>query len=58
MIGQVATFMGELRLSYSEVYEKVPYRNLVLMQKDKLHSTYGDTVTHATSAELFGNKIK
>lgn len=56
--GQIASFMDSLHLSYKEVFEVMPYRNLILMQKDKLHESFGDIVTKASSIELAGNKIK
>lgn len=37
LLGQVASFMDTLHLTYDEVVYKIPYRNLLLMQKDKLH---------------------
>lgn len=58
MHGQIATFMENLHLSYKEVFEIIPYRNLVLMQKDKLHEATGDIITKSSSTEMFGNNIK
>lgn len=58
MHGQIATFMENLHLSYKEVFEIIPYRNLVLMQQNKLHEAYGDIIKKTSSRELFGNKIK
>lgn len=40
MMGQIATFMDVLHLTYDEVTQRIPYRNLVIMQKDKLRPTY------------------
>ena len=51
-MGQVATFMENLHLSYDEVVNKVPYRNMVIMQKDKLHEVYGDTVKKISGKEM------
>ena len=50
MFGQIATFMESLHLTYDEVFEKIPYRNLLLMSKDKLHVTTGE-VYHEMSEE-------
>jgi hypothetical protein len=50
--------MSELNLSYTEAFEVIPYRNLIMMMKDKLHSTTGDVIRKTTSADLFGDKIK
>lgn len=58
LLGQVASFMENLHLSYKEVFEEIPYQNLILMQKDKLHVAYGSVVTESSSEELFGDKIK
>lgn len=33
MLGQIASFMDSLHLSYDEVVYKIPYRNLIIMQK-------------------------
>ncbi|WP_321437254.1 hypothetical protein [uncultured Bacteroides sp.] len=50
--------MENLHLSYKEVFEEIPYQNLILMQKDKLHVVYGSVITESSSEELFGDKIK
>lgn len=54
--------MENLHLSYDEVVNKIPYRNLVVMQKDKLHTVYGDVVQEVSDEEYFklkgSNKIK
>ncbi|MBP3245547.1 MAG: hypothetical protein J6M59_10670 [Bacteroidaceae bacterium] len=41
MFGQIATFMESLHLTYEDVFERIPYRNLVLMSRDKLHVVFG-----------------
>ena len=41
-MGQMASFMESLKLSYREVFEVIPYEQLLLMQRDKLHIVYGD----------------
>ena len=40
MLGQIATFMENLHLTYREVVHEIPYRNLVVMSADKLHAVY------------------
>lgn len=40
LLGQVATFQESLHLSYREVLEEIPYRNLIIMQKDKLRTLH------------------
>ena len=51
MLGQVATFMESLRLSYEDVVYKIPYRNLLIMQKDILHSVTGDLIVERTGRD-------
>ena len=52
MIGQVATFIDTLHLTYDEVWDRIPYRNLLLMTKDKMHSAdKEDIVTKTTGRE-------
>lgn len=48
--------MESLHLSYDEVMNKIPYRNLVIMQKDKLHIAYGDVMTEVSDGEMFKNR--
>ncbi len=42
----------ELGLSYTEVMEVIPYRNLVIMQKDKLRPCYGDKMVETDEAGM------
>lgn len=58
MHGQIASFMENLHLSYKEVFEVIPYRNLNLMQQNKLHEASGDIIKKTSSQELFGDNIK
>ncbi|MBN9300287.1 MULTISPECIES: hypothetical protein [Dysgonomonas] len=50
--------MDSLHLSYKEVFELIPYRNLVMMQADKQREATGDIIIRKSSDELFGNNIK
>jgi len=50
--------MDSLHLSYKEVTEKIPYRNLVIMQRDKLHISYGDVMEEVSEDEFFRRKGK
>jgi hypothetical protein len=50
MFGQIATFMEALHLTYEEVFERIPYRNLLLMSRDKMHVATGK-VYHEMSEE-------
>lgn len=58
MLGQVATFMESLGLSYEDVVYKIPYRNLLIMQKDILHSVSGDLIVERTGCDLLKRKEK
>lgn len=48
--------MDILHLTYDEVVYRIPYRNLVIMQKDKLRVCYGEKMVEVTDAEMFGNR--
>jgi hypothetical protein len=52
MHGQIASFMENLHLSYSEVFEAIPYRNLLVMNKDKLHMVNGEKIQKVSGKEL------
>ena len=52
LLGQVASFMDTLHLTYDEVVYKIPYRNLLLMQKDKLHVVYGIKVNKVKGSDM------
>lgn len=54
MLGQIATFMESLHLTYNEVLHEIPYRNLVLMSKDKQRVVYdGEVMEEVTEEEYF-----
>lgn len=57
LLGQVATFIEYLHLSYDEVVYKIPFRNLLLMLKDKQHTCYGDVYEEVDEEEFFKGKI-
>lgn len=48
--------MESLHLTYDEVVDRIPYRDLVLMQKDKLHVVYGDTVEEVGARGMMERK--
>lgn len=48
--------MENLHLTYKEVLEEIPYRNLVIMQKDKLRMASGDVMQEVSDAEFFKNR--
>ena len=50
--------METLHLTYREVLEEIPYRNLVIMQKDKLHVASGDVMREVTDEEFFKGKMR
>lgn len=50
--------MEVLHLSYDEVVLKIPYRNLIIMQKDKLHTVYGEVMEEVSEEEFFKTKGK
>lgn len=58
MLGQIASFMEELHLSYREVFEVIPYRNLIVMQKDKLHEVHGELMNKISGKELAARRKK
>lgn len=49
--------MDSLHLSYQEVVKEIPYRNLLLMAKDKQRVAYGDVMYEVTEEE-FGMNFK
>lgn len=55
-MGQVASFMDNLHLSYREVTQEIPYRVLVIMQKDKLRVAYGDVMREVGDEEFFKDR--
>jgi len=57
-LGQIASFMENLHMTYKEVVEDIPYRNLVIMQKDKLRVASGDVMREVSDEEFFNGKIK
>lgn len=50
--------MENLHLTYTEVVEVIPYRNLLIMQKDKLHTAMGEVLHEVSEAEFFNGKMK
>nr|DAU63602.1 MAG TPA: hypothetical protein [Caudoviricetes sp.] len=58
LLGQVATFIDVLHLTYKEVFEVIPYRNLIIMQKDKLRPVYGEKMEEVSEEDYFKNKSK
>lgn len=57
-MGQVASFMENLHLTYKEVFEVIPYQNLIIMQKDKLHVVYGEKIEEVSGKDMLAKKRK
>lgn len=57
-MGQIASFMENLHLTYKEVTEVIPYRNLLIMQKDKAHIATGEVLHEVSEDEFFNGKMK
>lgn len=45
-------------MSYKEVTEIIPYRNLILMQKDKLRESVGDVVKKSSGIDTANRRRK
>lgn len=58
MIGQIATFMETLKLTYNEIVYRIPYRNLLLMQKDIQHQVTGDLIIERDGRYLLNRTKK
>lgn len=49
--------MESLHLSYKQVMDEIPYRNLVIMSKDKARVAYNGVMREVSEKEFFkGNK--
>jgi hypothetical protein len=58
MLGQIARLIDDLHLSYHEVVEEIPYRNLLIMQKDKIHTVTGVLVKKVSGRDLANRRKK
>lgn len=57
LLGQIATFQESLHLTYHEVMEEIPYRNLIIMQKDKLRTLHNsEKMVEMSDDEFFKEK--
>lgn len=54
--GQIAHLVDTLHLSYTEVFEVIPYRNLLMMQRDKLHAVGGQKVNESSGKDMLKRK--
>ena len=46
--------MDGLHLTFTEVVDTIPYRNLLIMAKDKQHSATGEVMREVSEEEFFG----
>lgn len=58
MLGQIASLMDTLKMSYHEVVFEIPYRNLLIMQKDKIHIVTGTLIQQTSGKEMAKRRIK
>ena len=56
LVGQIASFMEALSLSYHEVVYEIPYRTLLLMSKDKARVAVGEVYHETTDEDFFKEK--
>jgi hypothetical protein len=48
--------MDSLHLTYREAVDVLPYRNMVLMQRDKVHAIYGEKMVEVSDEAYFKGK--
>lgn len=48
--------MDSLHLTYAEALDAIPYRNLLLMQRDKAHVVYGTLVRRVSARDRLAEK--
>lgn len=58
MLGQIATFMDNLHLSYEDVVYRIPYRNLVIMHRDKMHVVHGTKINKVSGKSMAERRMK
>lgn len=58
LIGMISSFIDNLKLSYHEVFEEIPFRVLLLMQKDKQRVTTGDIVKQDSGKDMASRRRK
>ncbi len=52
MLGQIASFIDSLNLTYAEVVYEIPFRNLLIMQKDKQRPCYGTKIQKSSGKDM------
>jgi len=58
LLGQIATFLEGLHLTYHEVVYEIPYRNLLIMQQDKLHVAYNGVVKEGDGKAMMERRMR
>lgn len=59
LLGQVATMMENLHLTWDEVVNRIPYKTLLIMQKDKVQVVTGDdVVVRTTGREMAARRMQ
>lgn len=53
LLGLTATLMEDLHLSYDEVVNKIPYKTLLIMRKDKVQCVNSDEIVVKMSGRAF-----
>lgn len=48
--------MEALNLTYDEVVNRIPYRNLLVMARDKQHLATGDVMVEVSEEEYFNKR--
>ena len=48
--------MDSLHLGYDEVVYKIPFRNLIIMQRDRLRVVYGEKVHQVSGKDMVKRK--
>ena len=50
--------MENLHLTYTEAFEVIPYRNMLLMSRDKMHTCdKDDIVTHESGKDMMKRRM-
>jgi len=50
--------MDNLKMTYDDVVYRIPYARLLVMQKDKLRTLYGEKVKQVSGKELMNRRKK
>ena len=58
LLGQVATIIENLHLSWREVVYEIPYKTLLIMQKDKVQFQNGVVVKKTSGKEMAARRMQ